>query len=373
MTLNKDQSPLTATTAFIHLDALLDNITLIKKIAPESKLLAIIKANAYGHGALKVAQAIEHLDDGHSVSGFGVARLEEAIALRESGVELPIVLLEGFYAPQDLELLVKYNLETVVHCPMQLEALESANLKQSLKVWLKLDTGMHRLGVSVEDFADFKQRLNDSDNVSSPIHYISHFACADDKASPLTQQQLDCLASVTDPSECRSIAASAGILAWPESHLDWVRPGIIMYGISPFDDKTGTDLGFKPVMTLNSHLISVKKVKAGESVGYGATWAPKQDTYVGVVAIGYADGYPRSAPNGTPVWINGRNAKISGRVSMDMLCIDLGPESQDQVGDLVELWGHNLPVETVAAHVGTIAYELVTQLTSRVVICYQSS
>ncbi|MGB2079410.1 MAG: alanine racemase [Vibrio sp.] len=359
--------PVTATTAYIHLNALAHNLKLIKNIAPKSKLLAIVKANGYGHGAEKIARYADLAD------GFGVARLQEAIQLREIGIKQPILLLEGFYDPQDVATLAEYDLQTAVHCEEQLKHLEQANLDKPVQVWLKIDTGMHRLGVDPENVAGFKARLEACDNVAKPIHFISHFCCADESDSDMTNQQIACFEQFTTEQDCRSIAASAGILAWPQSHFDWVRPGIIMYGISPFADKTAQDLGFQPVMTLTSHLISVKKVKAGETVGYGASWQAPQDTTIGVIAIGYGDGYPRTAPNGTPVLINGRIVPIAGRVSMDMMTVDLGPDSQDKFGDEVELWGANLPVEHVAQWVGTIGYELVTQLTSRVVMAYQEN
>lgn len=357
--------PVTATTAHVDLKALNYNLKLLKNIAPNSKLLAIVKANGYGHGAEKIACYADLAD------GFGVARLQEALQLRQAGIKQPILLLEGCYDPQDIETLAAHDLQTTVHCEDQLKHLEQADIDTPIQVWLKIDTGMHRLGVDPEHVEEFKARLNACKNVAHPIHYISHFCCADEPDSSMTQKQIDCFESLTLENDCRSIAASAGLLAWPQSHFDWVRPGIIMYGISPFTDKFAQDLGFKSVMTLTSHLISVKKVKAGESIGYGATWTANQDTTIGVVAIGYGDGYPRTAPSGTPVLINGRIVPIAGRVSMDMMTVDLGPDSHDQFGDEVELWGPNLPVEKVAKFVGTIGYELVTQLTGRVVMSYK--
>lgn len=200
---------------------------------------------------------------------------------------------------------------------------------------------------------------------------MSHFGCADELDKSTTVEQTELFLSLTQGCQGeRSLAASAGLLAWPQSQLEWVRPGIIMYGVSPFVEKSAVQLGYQPVMTLKSHLIAVREVKAGESVGYGGTWTSQRDTKIGVIAIGYGDGYPRTAPNGTPVVVNGRRVPIAGRVSMDMLTVDLGPDACDRVGDEAMLWGNELPVEEVAAHIGTIGYELVTKLTSRVEMSY---
>jgi alanine racemase len=230
---------------------------------------------------------------------------------------------------------------------------------------------MHRLGVRPEQFDELASRLKACPNVAKPLRYMSHFGCADELDSEITSQQIELFNSLTQGCHGeRSLAASAGLLAWPHSHLDWVRPGIIMYGVSPFGDKTAQDLGYQPAMTLKSHLIAVREVKKGESVGYGGAWTSERDTKVGVIAVGYGDGYPRGAPNGTPVWVNGRKVPIAGRVSMDMLTVDLGPDAKDKVSDEAILWGKELPVEEVAHHIGTIAYELVTKLTPRVEMEY---
>jgi alanine racemase len=233
---------------------------------------------------------------------------------------------------------------------------------------------MHRLGVRPEQYQNFVERLHQCANVAKPLRYMSHFGCADELDKTTTTEQTQLFLSLTEGCEGeRSLAASAGVLAWTNSHLDWVRPGIISYGVSPFVDQTAQELGFQPVMTLTSHLIAVRDLKAGESVGYGGNWTSDRDTKMGVIAIGYGDGYPRTAPNGTPVFINGRKVPIAGRVSMDMLTVDLGPDATDQVGDEATLWGKALPSEEVASHIGTIAYELVTKLTSRVAMEYVKS
>ncbi|KAB1459763.1 alanine racemase [Vibrio panuliri] len=354
-----------AATAQIDLAALKHNLQLLKQQAPNSKMMAVVKANGYGHGLNQIAKNANVAD------AYGVARIEEALQLRAVGIVKPILLLEGFYSPGDLPVLVTNNIQTVVHCIEQLEALENAILETPVKVWLKVDSGMHRLGVRPEQLEEFITRLKACDNVAQPLRYISHFACADELDKPATVQQIELFRSLTDGcSGERSLAASAGVLAWPESHLDWVRPGIIMYGVSPFADKSAEELGFKPVMTLKSHLIAVRDVKQGESIGYGGIWTSERDTKVGVIAIGYGDGYPRTAPNGTPVYVNGRKVPTAGRVSMDMLTVDLGPQATDKVGDEAILWGKELAAEEVAAHIGTIAYELVTKLTPRVEMEY---
>ena len=350
-----------AATAYIDLTALKHNLVQIKQQAPHSKIMAVVKANSYGHGLRHVAKNAQGAD------AFGVARIEEALQLRASGVVKPILLLEGFYSQGDLPVLVTNNIQTVVHCEEQLEALEQAQLETPVVVWLKVDSGMHRLGVRPEQYNAVVDRLKNCRNVAKPLRYMSHFGCADELDKSTTSQQIELFMSLTQGCEGeRSMAASAGLLAWPDSQMDWVRPGIIMYGVSPFGDRTAQQMGYQPVMTLKSHLIAVRDVKAGESVGYGGIWTSERDTKVGVIAIGYGDGYPRTAPYGTPVWVNGRNVPIAGRVSMDMLTVDLGPDATDKVGDEATLWGKTLPVEEVAAHIGTIAYELVTKLTSRV-------
>ncbi|UIP27711.1 alanine racemase [Photobacterium sp. TLY01] len=357
-----------AATAYIDTRALRQNMRLIRQQAPGCKLLAMVKANGYGHGLEQVAAGLPDAD------GFGVARIEEALSLRACGVVKPILLMEGFYSPSDLPVLVTNNIQTVVHTIEQLEALEQATLEMPVKVWLKIDSGMHRLGVRPEEFQPFVDRLHASPNVAQPLRYMSHFACADELDSPVTDSQIQTFMSLTQGCRGeRSLANSAGILAWPDSHLEWIRPGIIMYGISPFADKahSAEAYGMQPVMTLTSSVIAVRTVKQGEAVGYGGSWVSERDTKVGVVAIGYGDGYPRTAPNGTPVLINGRLVPIAGRVSMDMLTVDLGPDASDQVGDEAILWGQGLPAEVIAEHVGTIAYELVTKLTSRVSMAYR--
>ncbi|MCC3702389.1 alanine racemase [Rouxiella badensis] len=354
-----------AATAVIDSSALRHNLQRIRHIAPQSRVVAVVKANAYGHGLLEAARSLQDADC------YGVARLSEALALRAGGILKPILLLEGFFSAEDLPLLVANGLDTAVHSVEQLEALERAQLSAPLKVWMKLDTGMHRLGVLPENAEAFYQRLSQCANVIQPVNMMSHFSCADEPENDYTLKQLQCFQAFAQAKPgIKSIAASGGTLLWPASHLDLVRPGIILYGVSPMASTEAREYGCRPAMTLTSSLIAVREHRAGEPVGYGATWVSPRDTRLGVVAIGYGDGYPRSAPSGTPVLVNGRSVPIVGRVSMDMLSVDLGPNAQDQVGDEAILWGPALPVERIAAATGISAYELITTLTSRVVRTY---
>lgn len=352
-------------TAKISSVALKHNIQLIKQKAPGSKIIAIVKANAYGHGVEFVASQIEH-----EVDCFGVARLEEALVLRSKGVIKPILLLEGFFSKKDLPIIAVNNIQTVVHNKEQLEALKAAPLPNPIKVWLKIDTGMHRLGVALEEVDYFCQEFAKCPNIEPHFGFVSHFSRADELDSDYTQIQLNRFLTATSGKVGeRTIAASGGILFWQESHLDLIRPGIIMYGVSP-TDTPAQEYGLEPVMTLTSSLIAVRAHKAGEPVGYGGIWTSEKETKIGVVAIGYGDGYPRNIPQGTPVYINGRLVPIVGRVSMDMITVDLGADCTDKVGDEVILWGKELPLETVAKHMGLLSYELMTKLTPRVLTEY---
>lgn len=355
-----------AATVVINRRALRHNLQRLRELAPASKLVAVVKANAYGHGLLETARTLPDAD------AFGVARLEEALRLREGGITQPILLLEGFFNATDLPTLVDNQLQTAVHSPEQLAALEQADLSQPITVWMKLDTGMHRLGVRPDQADDFYQRLSQCKNVRQPVNVVSHFARADEPECGATEKQLEIFSAFSDGKPgMRSIAASGGILLWPQSHYDWVRPGIILYGVSPLDGHPwGSELGFQPAMSLTSSLIAVREHRAGEPVGYGGIWESDRDTRLGVVAMGYGDGYPRAAPSGTPVLVNGREVPIVGRVAMDMICVDLGPDAQDNTGDPVVMWGEGLPVERIASVTGVSAYELITRLTSRVTMYY---
>ena len=350
-----------AATAEINLNALCGNFDRVRQIAPESKILAVLKANAYGHGLVEIAEQLKSAD------AFGVARIEEALALRTGGVVKPIVLLEGFFDKADLPVLVANNLQTIVHMPSQIDDIIAAELEAPLKVWLKVDTGMNRLGIVPESFAAEHWRLSQSLNVQQPMRLMTHFACADEVDSDKTRQQMADFKQLTDKHQLETtLANSAGIVAWPDSRTDWVRPGLILYGVSPIPTRLAAEMALTPVMTLKSRLIAIRKVSKGESVGYGAAWVAEQDTFIGVIAIGYGDGYPRNAPSGTPVLINQRIVPLAGRVSMDMITVDLGSQPDEVLGDEAILWGDGLPIEKIAKLAGTIAYELLCNITQRV-------
>ena len=350
--------------AEISRHALKNNLARLHELAPSSKVMAVVKANGYGHGLLNVAQCLDNAD------GFGLARLEEALALRAGGVSAKLLLLEGFFRATDLATLVEHDIETVVHHESQIEMLEQAQLSKPVTVWMKVDSGMHRLGFVPDEFHAVYQRLLACKNIAKPINLMTHFACADEPDNNYTATQLATFEALTKglPGE-RTLANSAGALFWQQSQANWIRPGIALYGVSPVVGDLGTKHGLIPAMELVSQLIAIRDHKAGQPVGYGSHWVADKNTKLGVVAIGYGDGYPRNAPLGTPVLINGRLAPIVGRVSMDMLTVDLGGDAGDKVGDKAVLWGKDLPVEEVAEHIGTIAYELVTKLTPRVAVC----
>lgn len=337
----------------INLSALRHNLNRVRTLAPQSRVMAIVKTDAYGHGIARVAKALSSAD------AFGVACLEEARQLRASGIVQPVILLEGAYAAVELAEIVHLDLDIVVHDVTQVAMLEAARPKKPINVWLKVDTGMHRLGIMPGMFAIVWQRLQACIAVGQPVRLMTHLATASERTHPMTQAQLDCFNQICGdlPVE-KSIANSAGITAFPESHADWVRPGLMLYGVSPLSDGNAAKEGLIPVMSLLSELIAVKSLHTDDPVGYGATWRCPEDMPVGVVAAGYGDGYPRHAPSGTPVLLNGRYVPLIGRASMDMLIVDLRTQPQAKVGDPVVLWGEGLPVEVIAQHAGTIPYEL---------------
>jgi len=360
-------------TATININALVNNFHFIKKRAPQSKVLAVLKANAYGHGLERIAQRLSQPDC--QADAFGVARIDEALALRAAGIIKPIVLLEGFFDMNDLELLAVNNFQTIIHNEEQLTAIcsEELSLVRPLKVWLKIDTGMHRLGITPDDFARYYRKLKACSNVDDAIVLMSHLGCADEDNNALTHSQITLFNEITkDLKDERSLANSAGVQAWDASHYDWIRPGLLLYGVSPMKNSclqkrtVMPSFDIRPVMTLQASLIAVRKLAKGEFVGYGAAWQSSEETMIGVIAIGYGDGYPRHAKNGTPVVINGRRVQLVGRVSMDMITIDLGLNCPDKVGDIATLWGEELSVEEVAQWSTTIPYELLCNITRRV-------
>lgn len=349
------------TKAYIDLNALSHNLARVRQIAKNHTILSMIKSNGYGHGLARVANALPDSD------AFGVALLEEALHLRQQGVSKPIVVMSGFLAANDLVQFAQFDFIPVIHSVYQIELLEKAHLEKPLSVWIKMDTGMHRLGFVVEEFTHAMSRLQQCHCVARPINVMTHLADADNSDKTYTQQQLQEFIELTRalPGK-KSIANSAGILAYPESLVDWVRPGIMLYGISPFADRTGVDENLLPVMTLVSKLMAVKSLKKGDAIGYGMTYRCPQDMLVGVVAIGYGDGYPRHAKSGTPTLIQGLECPLVGRVSMDMITVDLRNAPRATIGDEVVLWGRDLPIEKVAFCSETIGYELLCSVTKRV-------
>lgn len=345
----------------IDLNALKHNFARIRQLAPHSNIIAMVKANSYGHGIKRVAQALP------DANAFGVASLDEGMMLRDAGIVQPIVLMEGLFEAHELQEAVHYDFTLVVHHEHHLAMLENARLLQPLSVWLKINTGMHRLGFELDAVQSAYDRLSRCAAVKKPIGLMTHFAEADRVADDsMTIAQLATFDQVTKqlPGH-RSLANSAGILGWPAAHREWVRPGLILYGASPFSTSTGLEHGLLPVMTLSSRIIAVIPVKKGGRVGYGGDWCAPCDTKIGVVGIGYGDGYPQGARNGTPVLVNGELTQLVGRVSMDMLSVDLGQLPHASIGDPVILWGEGLPVELVARHNHTSAWELLTRMTPR--------
>jgi alanine racemase len=349
------------TTITIHLDALRHNLQQIRAMAPDSRVLAMVKSNAYGHGIERIALALADAD------ALGVACIEEAMILRRAGVKNPIVLMEGLFTVNELSLVENENFILVIHHHEQVEMLEKNPQIKPFSVWLKIDTGMHRLGFPPEEVGVVYQRLNQCAAVKKPIGLMTHFAKADEIESALTQQQINLFNAVTqNMSGPRSLANSAGILAWPSVHSDWVRPGIMLYGASPFAGQTGTAHGLKSVMSFSSRLIAVHTIQQGAEVGYGGNFKAPEEMLIGIVGAGYGDGYPRHARNGTPVLVNDIECQLVGRVAMDMLAVDLRKMPTAKVGDPVLLWGKTLPVEQIAQCSETISYELLTRITQRV-------
>lgn len=344
----------------IDLGALRHNLQQARHAAPSARIMAAVKADGYGHGLIRTARALRSAD------ALGVACIDEALEVRASGILADITLLEGFFRAEELELVRCHRLDTVIHHPHQLSLLEAASPGEPVKVWIKVDTGMHRLGFPPEAVQDVFRRL-DAIQYVRILGVMTHLANADDRRDQVTRRQLKVFAAATTGLSCaRSIANSAGLLGWPETHSEWARPGIMLYGVSPFIGGRGEQEGLRPAMTLRTELIAVNHFKKGEPLGYGGTWLCPEDMPVGVAAVGYGDGYPRHAPSGTPVLLNGRRVPLAGRVSMDMITLDLRTQPEARVGDPVVLWGEGLPVEEVAEHAGTIPYELLCGITARV-------
>lgn len=345
--------------ATINQQALRHNLTVVRQAAPASRVWSVVKANAYGHGIERVREALSATD------GFALLNMEEAILLREQGWKKPILLLEGFFQPEDLQLIDRYRLTTSVHSNWQIKALASASLSAPVDIYLKMNSGMNRLGFRPEQVSGAWQKLRALSNVGE-MTLMAHFADAENPQGLIAPLQR--VEQAAEGLNCpRSLSNSACTLWHPEAHFDWVRPGIILYGASPsgdWQDIAGS--GLKPVMTLSSEIIAVQQLQAGDGVGYGYRYHASTVQRIGVVACGYADGYPRHAPTGTPVCVDGVMTQVVGAVSMDMITVDLTPCPQAGIGSSVELWGEQVKIDQVAKAAGTVGYELMCALAPRV-------
>ena len=353
------------TVAKIDLAAIRHNLVRVRKLAPASQVACVVKADAYGHGLTRVSAALNEADI------LAVATIDEGRRCRNSGWQGRLLLLEGPANVPEFEEMVSVEAEMVVHHETQLELLRQRRYEISKALWLKIDSGMHRLGFPPEDAASVHAEL-ESLRGPAPTVLMTHFACADEPHNPITQQQIERFdASMAGIPGQVSLANSAAILNFPESHRDFIRPGLMLYGVSPSSQKPAAEIGLRPAMTLQCDLIAINQCSAGDTVGYGAAYTCPGDLRIGVAAIGYGDGYPRNARNGTPVLLNGKRAALVGHVSMDMITIDLSGHDEAQVGDQVTLWGRGLPVEEVALWCDAISYQLICGVTARVkpVIC----
>jgi alanine racemase len=351
----------------IDLGALRSNLQVLRRLAPKSRVMAVIKANAYGHGLVAAARALTAAD------ALAVARLGEALTLREAGIKSPVVLLEGVLDSEQLAAAAAGDLELVVHSVEQVELLKDAPAGARFKIWLKLDSGMNRLGFKGDAFQAAHASLCALPCVQQPFNLCTHLASADSPELPTTAEQLMVFAAATRSLPgARSLENSAALLSFPDSQADWVRPGLVLYGISPFRGATGKDHGLRPAMTLASRVIAVKDLAEGEQVGYGGDWTATRPTRLAIASVGYGDGYPRAAASGTPVLVNGERAALAGRVSMDMLAIDVTEiQRPAKVGDPVVLWGDGLPVEEIALWAETIPYTLVCGISQRVAVNFR--
>jgi alanine racemase len=345
--------------ATISASALAHNLTAARRHAGSARIWAVVKANAYGHGVERAARALGGAD------GFAVLDFQEAARLRASGVTKPILMLEGFFSEQDLAPLHQYALTPVIHNPEQVEILKRSKLGGAIDVYLKINSGMNRLGFGVEGLRPAYNALRTHPQVKG-VTLMTHFADADGAGG--IQAQLDWFNELVKPFEVhqRSLANSATLLRFPAARGDWVRPGIMLYGCSPFADQSAEQLGLKPVMTLTSEIIATQHLQPGERVGYGFGYEAVGEMTIGIVACGYADGYPRHASTGTPVLVNGKRTRIVGRVSMDMISVDISDIPEAYIGSPVTLWGEGLSADEVGAAAGTLSYELLCKLTARV-------
>ena len=343
--------------AHINLSALESNLQVARR-ATSARLMSIIKADGYGHGMLRVAEALSASD------GFALLDIQDAVRLRDAGFRQPILMLEGFFDADDLAPVAEHDLACVIHSPWQLTLLDAYPKNGQLDVWLKVNSGMNRLGFAPPQVAQAMEHLRRHRAVCS-ITLMTHFANADEARG--VKEPLALFNEIAAPCRVpRSLANSAALLRYPETHGEWVRPGLMLYGASPFAEVSAQQLGLKPAMTLSSRIIATQELRAGDEIGYGSLFRAEHSMRIGIVACGYADGYPRHAPNGTPILVEGQRAQTLGRVSMDMLYVDLSKLPQAGVGSRVVLWGEGMPIEEVARAAGTVSYELMCALTERV-------
>jgi len=344
--------------AIIDLQALRHNLSVAKTHAGKAKVFAVVKAEAYGHGLDTVIPGLVAAD------GFAVIEFDSAIRIRDAGVNKPVLMLEGFFGERELQRFSELNLSTVVHEASQVAALVSAKLPKPVDVFLKINTGMNRLGFVSDEAAGVYRALAACANVGK-ILAMTHFADADGRRG--VDWQMQTLTRATTSLDLKICTAnSAALLRFPESHGAWVRPGIMLYGASPFADTTASELNLRPVMTLRSQIIAVQELAAGDCVGYACTFEAVKPMRIGIVAAGYGDGYPRHAPSGTPILVGGKRVQTVGRVSMDTMCVDLSVLPKAGVGTPVTLWGEGIPVEEIATASGTVSYDLLTRVTRRV-------
>lgn len=355
------------TKVIVNRQAIKNNLALANSLAPTSKFVSVIKANAYGHGLIEIAETLAD-----STDAFGVACIEEAISIRKAGVKNPILLMEGLFTEDELQIASEKNFWLMIENKFHFDALLSAKLSNPIKIWFGIDTGMHRLGFQQNSIYEDIKILESSSNVKKPIVIASHFASADNLRSNFTQIQIDRFdkhmsnIKLNRDAYEESLSNSAGLIGWVDSHRDWERPGYLLFGNSPFMHSHEVENLLEPAMEFKSKIISVRSVSAGESVGYGQNWTAKRDTKIATVTVGYGDGYPRNAKNGTPTLVNNKICPLVGKVSMDMITIDVTDVREVNIGDDVVLWGHDLPVNKVAKYCDSIGWELLSRITSRV-------
>jgi alanine racemase len=351
------------TVATIHLGALRHNLARVRSLAGEARVMAVVKADAYGHGLERVARALDQ-----DAEAFAVAAIGDGLRLRAAGHRQRIVVLSGPDSPSDIAEMQRLRLDALIHHDAQIPWLARADAARGpLRVWVKVDTGMHRLGFAPERAREVHAALGAMPAIDAEVGLMTHFASSEEFEGRETALQIqrfrDATAGLAGP---RALSNSAAVLGWPDARADWVRTGGLLYGLSVVEGRSGADFGFRPAMTLTTRLVAINRLARGERVGYNGTYECPEDMAVGVAAVGYGDGYPRSAMPGTPVLVNGLVAPLIGRVSMDLITLDLRNVPGARPGDPVTLWGEGLPVETVAAAAGTISYDLTCGMTRRV-------